>query len=449
MRPSSRTPTWCSRSAAASASWSEYLAPRVAHLHVVEVDRRLEDPLRDALDPFANVDLHLADALELDFGSLDPCPARSWRICPTGSPPRSCSSRSPSCPRPRSGSRWSSARWRTGWRADRWAQLRRDLGARPALLRRALPAQGAAHGLPPGPERRLGACRAAATAPAPPTGLVALVHAGFAHRRKALAGSLALAPSAPGDIRVATRGALERMGRPADARAERLHRRTGRGSRPSWEASGSPPCGRAASSLPAVSIHEHAFAKLNLVLHVGGPRGGRGSHPLCSLFASIDLADEAHGGPAGPERTAWSARASRGRTSRSAAIEAFREHTDGLPAGASPCGSSSASPSRRGSRRQRRRRGGAADRQPHERLSARPGRPARFGCPRGRGRPQSDRAGPRARSGRGRARGAGRAPAAGSRPRAERGGPPQRRGLRELDRLGGGRERLDPSRCAI
>jgi 16S rRNA (adenine1518-N6/adenine1519-N6)-dimethyltransferase len=59
-------------------------------------------------------------------------------------------------------------------------------------------------------------------APAPDRTLVALVHAGFAHRRKALAGSLALAPGAPEDIRDRTRGALERVGQPADARAERL-----------------------------------------------------------------------------------------------------------------------------------------------------------------------------------------------------------------------------------
>jgi 16S rRNA (adenine1518-N6/adenine1519-N6)-dimethyltransferase len=59
-------------------------------------------------------------------------------------------------------------------------------------------------------------------APAPSPGLRALVHAGFAHRRKALAGSLALAPGASPDIRDATRSALERMGLPIDARAERL-----------------------------------------------------------------------------------------------------------------------------------------------------------------------------------------------------------------------------------
>jgi 16S rRNA (adenine1518-N6/adenine1519-N6)-dimethyltransferase len=59
-------------------------------------------------------------------------------------------------------------------------------------------------------------------APAAPSEVVALVHAGFAHRRKALAGSLALAPGAPEDIRDATRAALEQLGHPPDARAERL-----------------------------------------------------------------------------------------------------------------------------------------------------------------------------------------------------------------------------------
>jgi 16S rRNA (adenine1518-N6/adenine1519-N6)-dimethyltransferase len=52
--------------------------------------------------------------------------------------------------------------------------------------------------------------------------LAALVHAAFGHRRKALAGSLALAPGAGEDLRGAARAALEAMGHPADARAERL-----------------------------------------------------------------------------------------------------------------------------------------------------------------------------------------------------------------------------------
>lgn len=52
--------------------------------------------------------------------------------------------------------------------------------------------------------------------------MVALVHAAFAHRRKALAGSLALAAGAPEGVRERARAALEELGHPADARAERL-----------------------------------------------------------------------------------------------------------------------------------------------------------------------------------------------------------------------------------
>jgi 16S rRNA (adenine1518-N6/adenine1519-N6)-dimethyltransferase len=59
-------------------------------------------------------------------------------------------------------------------------------------------------------------------APAPPPELTALVHAAFAHRRKALAGSLALTPGARPDLRDAARRALEELGRPPDARAEQL-----------------------------------------------------------------------------------------------------------------------------------------------------------------------------------------------------------------------------------
>jgi 16S rRNA (adenine1518-N6/adenine1519-N6)-dimethyltransferase len=49
-----------------------------------------------------------------------------------------------------------------------------------------------------------------------------LVHDAFAHRRKALAGSLALAPGAPAGIRERARAALEAIGQRPDARAERL-----------------------------------------------------------------------------------------------------------------------------------------------------------------------------------------------------------------------------------
>ena len=58
--------------------------------------------------------------------------------------------------------------------------------------------------------------------PPPEPQLAALVHAAFAHRRKALAGSLALAPGAPDDLRERVHAALEATGQAPDARGERL-----------------------------------------------------------------------------------------------------------------------------------------------------------------------------------------------------------------------------------
>jgi 16S rRNA (adenine1518-N6/adenine1519-N6)-dimethyltransferase len=60
------------------------------------------------------------------------------------------------------------------------------------------------------------------TAAAPATELTGLVHAAFAHRRKTLAGSLALTPGASANERELARQALESLGLPADARAEQL-----------------------------------------------------------------------------------------------------------------------------------------------------------------------------------------------------------------------------------
>ncbi len=52
---------------------TERLAAAVAHVHAVELDRRLEE----ALAPLAarsNLDLHWGDAMKLDLGALDPPP---------------------------------------------------------------------------------------------------------------------------------------------------------------------------------------------------------------------------------------------------------------------------------------------------------------------------------------------------------------------------------------
>ena len=63
---------------------SARLAARVRHLHVVEIDRRLEAPLRQALARFPGVSLHLADALELELAALDPLPTRVVANLPYG-----------------------------------------------------------------------------------------------------------------------------------------------------------------------------------------------------------------------------------------------------------------------------------------------------------------------------------------------------------------------------
>jgi 16S rRNA (adenine1518-N6/adenine1519-N6)-dimethyltransferase len=65
----------------------------------------------------------------------------------------------------------------------------------------------------------LGLTRVRAT---PASEVSELVQRSFAHRRKALAGSLALAPDAPAGIRERARQALAELGLAPDVRAERL-----------------------------------------------------------------------------------------------------------------------------------------------------------------------------------------------------------------------------------
>jgi 4-diphosphocytidyl-2-C-methyl-D-erythritol kinase len=78
-----------------------------------------------------------------------------------------------------------------------------------------------------------------------------------------------------------------------------------------------------------VVVHERAYAKLNLILHVGRPRSD-GLHPLCSLFASIDLADELQGGPGDAAIDSVECPGIEGDNLALRAIAAFRAHT-GLP----------------------------------------------------------------------------------------------------------------------
>ncbi|HLW96762.1 MAG TPA: rRNA adenine N-6-methyltransferase family protein, partial [Solirubrobacteraceae bacterium] len=63
---------------------SEHLAARVAHVHVIEIDPRLEPALRDALDRFTNASLHITDAMTLELSALRPAPDKVIANLPYG-----------------------------------------------------------------------------------------------------------------------------------------------------------------------------------------------------------------------------------------------------------------------------------------------------------------------------------------------------------------------------
>jgi len=78
-------------------------------------------------------------------------------------------------------------------------------------------------------------------------------------------------------------------------------------------------------------VHELAFAKLNLVLHVGPPRAD-GLHPLCSIFASVDLADDVQVDLADGRSDVVECPGVHGPNLAEAAAAAFRERVPSLPA---------------------------------------------------------------------------------------------------------------------
>jgi 16S rRNA (adenine1518-N6/adenine1519-N6)-dimethyltransferase len=199
---------------------SEYLAARVAHVHVIEIDPRLEAALRDALDPFANASLHIADAMTLDLSALRPPPGKVIANLPYGIAAGAILRTIEELP--------SVMRW--------VAMVQREVGERLAA-----PAGTRAYGVPsvlcqlacevrvlrpvartvfvpvPNVDSVLvGLTRLRAAAPAE---LRRFVQGAFAHRRKALARSLALSVGAD---RERVRAALVAGGHRADERAEQL-----------------------------------------------------------------------------------------------------------------------------------------------------------------------------------------------------------------------------------
>jgi 16S rRNA (adenine1518-N6/adenine1519-N6)-dimethyltransferase len=207
---------------------SEYLARRVGHVHVVEIDERLRDALQDATDPHANVDVHWEDAMTIDLRGLRPEPTKVVANLPYGIA--------------------AGALLRTIEELEtvtRWvAMVQREVGERlaaapgsgaygtPSVIAqlacevevvRAIP-RTVFHPVPNVDSVLVGLRRGGPVPgrPAPSPALRALVGGAFAHRRKTLAGSLALSGRAQGRSREQVRTALVALGHPADVRAERL-----------------------------------------------------------------------------------------------------------------------------------------------------------------------------------------------------------------------------------
>jgi 16S rRNA (adenine1518-N6/adenine1519-N6)-dimethyltransferase len=202
---------------------SQRLAARAGHVHVVEVDVRLAAALREALAPFDNATVHIADALELELAALSPAPTKVVANLPYGVA--------------------ASVILRTVVElagVQSWVvMVQREVGERLAA-----PPGSSTYGVPsviaqlacevrvlrpvsrtvfrpvPNVDSVLVGLRR--RGPAPDERVRALVHDAFAHRRKALAGSLALATGAPPGIRERARAALVDLGHPADERAQRL-----------------------------------------------------------------------------------------------------------------------------------------------------------------------------------------------------------------------------------
>jgi 16S rRNA (adenine1518-N6/adenine1519-N6)-dimethyltransferase len=207
---------------------SEYLAERVGHVHVIEIDQRLRDALGDATGTHANVDVHWGDAMRIDLSALRPPPTKVVANLPYGI---AAGVLLRTIEELASVSSWV-------------AMVQREVGERLA----AAPGSGA-YGTPsviaqlscevdvlrviprtvfypaPNVDSVLVGMRRrepGVDSGEPSAALRALVRGAFAHRRKTVAGSLALSGGAPGRSRAEVRRALERLGHPADVRAERL-----------------------------------------------------------------------------------------------------------------------------------------------------------------------------------------------------------------------------------
>ena len=207
---------------------SSRIAPSVAWLHVVEIDRRLVDGLRDVLSDFGNVTLWVADALDLDLGALFPAPTAVVANLPYSIAATVILRTIDELPSVRSwvvmvqrevGERLAATVGDPAYGVPSvLAQLACEVRVLRPVARTVFRPVPRVDSVLVGLRRRTVDGSTAGVEPA----VRQLVHDAFAHRRKALAGSLALAPGARPGVRERAREALVSLGHPPDERAERL-----------------------------------------------------------------------------------------------------------------------------------------------------------------------------------------------------------------------------------
>ena len=205
---------------------SEYLAERVAHVHVVEIDTRLREALTDATGGHPNITVHWVDAMQMDLGSLEPAPTKVVANLPYGIAAGALLRTIEELPS-----------------VETWVgMVQREVGERlagspgggtygtPSVLAQLVCEVRVLRAVPrtvffPSPNVDsvlVGMRRRQGPGSSPSPALRALVSGSFAHRRKTLAGSLGLSGGAPGRSREQIRQALALIGHPPDVRAERL-----------------------------------------------------------------------------------------------------------------------------------------------------------------------------------------------------------------------------------
>jgi 16S rRNA (adenine1518-N6/adenine1519-N6)-dimethyltransferase len=203
---------------------SERLASVVGSLHVIEVDARLLDGLSQKLAPYPNAVLHVGDAVEFDLGTLAPAPTKVVANLPYSVATTVVLKTIDELPSVRQwvvmvqrevGERLAAPPGRSAFGVPSvLAQLACDVRVLRPVARTVF------RPVPNVDSVLLGLTRRC-TGPVDPD-LRRLVHDAFAHRRKALAGSLALARGAAPGVRERAREAVSELGFPSDVRAERL-----------------------------------------------------------------------------------------------------------------------------------------------------------------------------------------------------------------------------------